>query len=58
MGPRPDIQRIDCILSFRRGDLVDFSLGLVRFGLSRELIAEVGAWLIRHPLNPAPMFKW
>jgi len=60
---------------FRRGDLVDFSLGLVRFGLSKAFIREIVtelpntgfhrtlvrmtvAWVPRHPLNPAPMFKW
>lgn len=60
---------------FRKGDLVDFSLGLVRFGLARALVREVKgefpnagfhktlcrmarAWVVRHPLNPAPMMKW
>jgi hypothetical protein len=60
---------------FRQGDLVDFSLGLVRFGLPRAsvramkhrhpnagfhrtLVRLVGRWVVRHPLNPAPMMKW
>lgn len=60
---------------FRRGDLVDFSLGLVRFGVPREtyraltgefpnagfhkaLLRMVAPWVLRHPLNPAPMMKW
>lgn len=60
---------------FRQGDLVDFSRGLVRFGLSRSSVREVmrrfpnagfhrmlmrrlAGWVIRHPLNPAPMMKW
>lgn len=60
---------------FRQGDIVDFSLGLFRFGLSRQAISDIKAqypnagfhkrlvqlacgWLLRHPLNPLPMFKW
>lgn len=60
---------------FRRGDLVDLSMGLVRFGLPRQQVLEIrsqvpnagfhdtllrkaGAWLVTHPLNPAPMMKW
>nr|MBV6629711.1 HD domain-containing protein [Oceanococcus sp. HetDA_MAG_MS8] len=59
---------------FRRADLVDFSLGLCKCGLSASQIKAVQAalpnagfhqglvrkalrWFIRHPLNPAPMFK-
>ena len=60
---------------FRKADLVDFSLGLVTFGLPRSYIAEVKSqipnsgfhkclvrrasqWVLKHPLNPAPIFKW
>lgn len=60
---------------FRKGDLVDFSLGAFRFGLPKAYIHEIkasfpnagfhkglarraGRWLLRHPLNPAPMMKW
>ena len=60
---------------FRKGDLVDFSLGCFKFGLSRQFIKQLKinypnagfhktlvkkslAWFVRHPLNPAPMFKW
>jgi len=60
---------------FRRGDLVDFSLGMVRFGLPRTSIRQmkhrypnarfhktlaglVARWVVRHPLNPAPMMRW
>jgi hypothetical protein len=60
---------------FRRGDLVDFSRGLVTFGLPRASVREVmrafpnagfhrmlmrrlARWVVRHPLNPAPMMKW
>ena len=60
---------------FRKGDLVDFSRGLFRFGLPRAAVAEVmgefpnagfhgmlvrrlAGWLVRHPLNPAPMIRW
>ncbi|MFA5122526.1 hypothetical protein [Zavarzinia sp.] len=61
--------------AFRKADLVDVSLGLVRFGLPREFVRAVkaqfpdagfhgrlvqltGANLLRHPLRPAPFFKW
>lgn len=70
----PDLQ-YPLVEVFRRGDLVDFSLGFFKFGLSRSYIDEVKArypnagfhknlvrlatrWLIKHPLNPAPMMKW
>jgi hypothetical protein len=60
---------------FRQGDLVDFSLGLVRFGLPRASVRQMrrrhpnagfhktlarlaARWVIRHPLNPAPMMRW
>ncbi len=60
---------------FRQGDLVDFSRGLVKFGLPAEnvravmqaypnagfhrmLLRRAGQWLLKHPLNPAPMMKW
>jgi hypothetical protein len=60
---------------FRQGDLVDFSLGLARFGLPRASIKQmkrrhpnagfhralarlVVRWVVRHPLNPAPMMRW
>jgi len=60
---------------FRKGDLIDFSLGLIRFGVPGSyikelkntfpnsgfhigLIKKIGPWLLRNPLNPAPMFKW
>lgn len=60
---------------FRKGDLVDFSLGLVTFGLSGEYLKQLKAafpnagfhaclikhstkWILKHPLNPAPMYKW
>ncbi|MDT0633997.1 hypothetical protein [Spectribacter hydrogenoxidans] len=60
---------------FRRADLIDVSLGLIRFGIPRRdyraLVAELphhrfhrrlirlfGAHIVRHPLQPAPMFKW
>ncbi len=60
---------------FRKGDLVDFSFGLVKFGLSaadikavkdaypnsgfhKRLLKLAGRWIIKHPLNPAPMMKW
>jgi hypothetical protein len=60
---------------FRKGDLVDFSLGTVKFGLAKQdikklkieipnagfhkgLAKKVAKWFIKHPLNPAPMFKW
>lgn len=60
---------------FRKGDLVDFSLGTVRFGLEKQeikqlkskipnagfhkgLAIKVAKWFVKHPFNPAPMFKW
>lgn len=60
---------------FRQADLVDFSLGLVKCGISPARVREVqqaypnagfhhmlmkraGAWIVRHPFNPAPMMKW
>ncbi len=60
---------------FRKGDLVDFSLGLFKFSISKDYISNVNAkfpnagfhknlgnlatkWLLKHPLNPAPMMKW
>jgi hypothetical protein len=60
---------------FRKGDLVDFSFGLFKFGLPNDYIDRVKAqfpnagfhanlarlsvpWLLKHPLNPAPMMKW
>lgn len=60
---------------FRRGDLVDFSLGAVTQGLPREFIKQVkeafpnegfhanlakmgSKWIMKNPLNPAPMIKW
>lgn len=66
--------RYPLVERFRQADLVDFSRGLCRCGLSRELITEVqrafpnagfhrmlarraGRWLLKHPLNPAPMMK-
>lgn len=60
---------------FRKGDLVDFSLGIVKCGLpnvyiksvkntfpnagfhKRLVLLELG-WFSRHPLHPAPVFKW
>jgi len=60
---------------FRKGDLVDFSLGIYKFGIQKKIISTVKAkfpnayfhknigkrvakWIIKHPLNPAPMIKW
>lgn len=60
---------------FRKGDLIDFSLGLFKFGIPKTYIKSLKAkfpnssfhlniskraakWLIKHPLNPAPMIKW
>lgn len=60
--------------AFRRADVADFSLGLVRMGFPGSLIAGLKAafpnagfhrrlmvlgsrWLVRHPLNPLPMFR-
>jgi len=60
---------------FRKGDLVDFSFGLFKFGIPESYIKNVkgefpnadfhknlgkraGAWIIKHPLDPAPMMKW
>lgn len=61
--------------AFRRADIADFSLGIVRMGLSAALIralksafpnsgfhkrlVQLGTRrLLRHPLNPLPMFRW
>lgn len=73
---RPVVNGLSPLVNlFRRGDLVDFSLGLVRSGLSKDSIKQVktafpntgfhrtltklaGSWILRHPLNPAPMMKW
>lgn len=60
---------------FRKGDLIDFSLGLIKCGLSKSdidqvrsalpnagfhwmLVKRAAKWFVRHPLDPAPMFKW
>jgi hypothetical protein len=60
---------------FRQGDLVDFSLGIVKCGLPNAYIKRVKntfpnagfhkrlvqlelGWVSKHPLNPAPVFKW
>lgn len=60
---------------FRRADIADFSLGMVRMGIPNDLIrrlkstfpnrgfhkllARLGArWVLRHPLNPLPMYRW
>ena len=60
---------------FRRGDLVDFSLGLVKKGVPAQVVRDVRAafpnagfhtyllrigtiWSFKHPLNPAPIYKW
>lgn len=60
---------------FRRGDLVDFSLGFVKCGLPKNYIKSVknqfpnagfhkylvclaSGWVLKHPLNPAPVLKW
>lgn len=60
--------------AFRRADIADFSLGMVRMGIPADLIAQVKTafpnagfhrrlaqlgtkWLLRHPLNPLPMFR-
>ncbi len=60
---------------FRRADLTDFSLGIIKGGVSKEYVREVKKvfpnagfhkglvkaqmkWLSKHPLNPAPIFKW
>ncbi len=67
--------RFPLVEIFRKGDLVDFSLGLFRCGLARSEVEEIRStlpnagfhwmlvkkatrWLMRNPLNPAPMFKW
>ena len=59
---------------FRQGDLIDFSLGLVKFtvdpdyvdlvkskfpnaGFHKMLLVEAVKWVLRHPLNPAPIMK-
>lgn len=60
---------------FRRGDLIDFSMGFVKCGLPvayikrvKECFPNAGfhkrlvqlefGWFPKHPLNPAPVFKW
>ena len=60
---------------FRRADLTDFSLGMIKGGVTkgfvkdvknafpnagfhRGLVKEQMKWLGKHPLNPAPIFKW
>ena len=70
-----DDPRYPIVELFRKGDLVDFSIGLFRFGIPNDLIKSVKAafpnagfhmrlvrlaasWLVKHPLNPAPVFKW
>ena len=66
--PYPLVER------FRRADIADFSLGVIRMGHPRERIAalkqafpnagfhqrllQLGSrWVLRHPLNPLPMFR-
>ncbi len=60
---------------FRKGDLIDFSLGIFKFGLSKktikkvkttfpnsgfhkQLMKKISLWVLKNPLNPAPMMKW
>jgi len=60
---------------FRRADLTDFSLGMIKGGVTKEFVKDVKKafpnagfhkdlvkeqmkWLGKHPLNPAPIFKW
>lgn len=59
---------------FRQGDLVDFSLGFVKFTVSPDYVDLVKSkfpnagfhkmllkitlkWIVKHPLNPAPIMK-
>ena len=68
-------KRFPLVEIFRQGDLVDFSLGLVKAKIPGSYIKEVKAsfpnagfhktllkvgtvWTFKHPLNPAPIFKW
>jgi len=70
-----DNNELSLVETFRKGDLVDFSLGLIKSGVPKSfiknikneipnsgfhlgLIKKIGPWLLRNPLNPAPMFKW
>ncbi|MCP5160660.1 MAG: hypothetical protein H7A00_03185 [Hahellaceae bacterium] len=60
--------------TFRRGDLVDFSCGSIRFGIPAKTVARIRrqyanhgfhkalgklflTWMLKNPLNPAPMVK-
>ncbi len=60
---------------FRKSDLIDLSLGIISYGISKTYIEKVQSsfpncgfhkklmylsisWIIRHPFNPLPMFKW
>ena len=38
--------------------IADVKAALPNAGFHRTLLRMAGAWLIRHPLNPAPMMKW
>ena len=68
-------QRYPLVEVFRKADLADFSLGLIKAGISIDYITQVkaafsnagfhkllckeqGKWLLKHPLNPFPIFKW
>ena len=70
----PD-RRSPLVEVFRKGDLVDVSLGLFSGGIPRSYIRRVkqhipnhgfhrfllkagGAWVLRHPFNPAPFIRW
>ena len=67
--------KLQLVELFRKGDLVDVSLGLFKFRIPPKYIEAVKAkfpnsgfhkyigkriakWLVKHPLNPAPMMKW